>query len=197
MWTPASSKQQALVSEYRAQIARIVEATVRQAGDVGQALSAMAEVDERLAGVEAAGRRLAQLRQRASRELEALLLTKRVAEARTQLEALEGRREALAQQLAELDERHPREPPAATRPARTRWRQSPARLERRSERRDRAPAAAHSGSQPARGPQREPGRLSGENSRKIGAKTLDLPGVVRYNNRASGAIRRHRFRSLR
>ena len=105
-------QQQALATEYRAQSARIVEATVRQAGDVGQALSAMAEVDERLTGVEAAGRRLAQLRQRASRELEALLLTKRVAEARTQLEALEGRREALAQQLAELDERHPSQPEA-------------------------------------------------------------------------------------
>jgi len=103
-------QQQALATEYRAQSARIVEATVRQAGDVGQALSAMAEVDERLAGVEGAGRRLAQLRQRASRELEALLLTKRVAEARTQLEALEGRREALAQQLAELDERQPSPP---------------------------------------------------------------------------------------
>jgi len=105
-------QQQALATEYRAQSGRIVEATVRQAGDVGQALSAMAEVDERLAGVEAAGRRLAQLRQRASRELEALLLTKRVAEARTQLEALEGRREALAQQLAELDERQPSRPEA-------------------------------------------------------------------------------------
>jgi chromosome segregation ATPase len=108
-----AQQQQALVTEYRAQIGRIVEATVRQAGDVGQALSAMAEVDERLAGVEAAGRRLAQLRQRASRELEALLLTKRVAEARAQLDELEGRREALAQQLAELDERHPRAAPAA------------------------------------------------------------------------------------
>jgi hypothetical protein len=107
-----AQQQQALVTEYRAQSARIVEATVRQAGDVGQALSAMAEVDERLAGVEAAGRRLTQLRQRASRELEALLLTKRVAEARTQLEALEGRREALAQQLAEIDGRQPRPPEA-------------------------------------------------------------------------------------
>ena len=106
-------QQQALATEYRAQSARIVEATVRQAGDVGQALSAMAEVDERLRRVEAAGRRLAQLRQRASRgELEALLLTKRVAEARAQLEALEGRREALAQQLAELDERQPSQPKA-------------------------------------------------------------------------------------
>lgn len=94
-------------SQYQVQIARIVEATIRQAGDVGQALTAMAEVQERLVGIETTGRHLAQLRQRAARELEALLLTKRVAEATVQLAELEGRRQALAGQLAALDHAAP------------------------------------------------------------------------------------------
>ncbi|HMA32843.1 MAG TPA: hypothetical protein VKY74_00075 [Chloroflexia bacterium] len=95
-------QQETITREYRAQMSRIVEATVGQTGDVGPALTAMAEVEERLAQVEITGRHLSQLRQRASRDLEALLLTKRVAEAQAQLEELEGRRQALAQQLAAL-----------------------------------------------------------------------------------------------
>ena len=91
------------IQQYQMQIARVVEATVGHAGDVGQALAAMAEVEERLAQAEIGKRHLTQLRARAGRELEALLLTKRVAEATAQLAALEGRRQELATQLAALD----------------------------------------------------------------------------------------------
>src|SRR5690349_13326697 len=98
------------ISQYRTQLTRIVEATVAHAGDVGQALTAMAEVEERLAGAEVGRRHLTQLRQRAARELEALLLTRRVAEAQAQLAELEGQRQELVQQLAALD-------PAPTAPA--------------------------------------------------------------------------------
>lgn len=91
------------ISQYKLQITRIVEATVAHAGDVGQALTAMAEVEERLAQVEIAQRHLRQVRQRANRELEALLLTKRVADAKAQLAELEGRRQDLLTQLAALD----------------------------------------------------------------------------------------------
>ena len=48
-------QQQEISGQYRVQIARIVDAVVRQAGDVGQALTAMAEVEERLAQIETAG----------------------------------------------------------------------------------------------------------------------------------------------
>jgi hypothetical protein len=95
-------QQQEISGQYRVQIARIVDPLVRHAGDVGQALTAMAEVEERLAQIETTGRHLTQVRQRAARELEALLLTKRVAEAQAQLEELEGRRQELATQLAAL-----------------------------------------------------------------------------------------------
>jgi chromosome segregation ATPase len=100
-------QQQEISGQYRVQIARIVDAVVRQAGDVGQALTAMAEVEERLAQIESTGRHLVQVRQRAARELEALLLTKRVAEAQAQLEELEGRRQELATQLAALSGNEP------------------------------------------------------------------------------------------
>jgi chromosome segregation ATPase len=106
-------QQQEISGQYRVQIARIVDAVVRQAGDVGQALTAMAEVEERLTQIETTGRHLVQVRQRATRELEALLLTKRVAEAQAQLEELEGRRQELATQLAALGESEPAAPPPA------------------------------------------------------------------------------------
>lgn len=105
-------QQQEISGQYRVQIARIVDALVRHAGDVGQALTAMAEVEERLTQIETTGRHLTQVRQRAARELEALLLTKRVAEAQAQLEELEGRRQELATQLAALSGGEPATPVA-------------------------------------------------------------------------------------
>ena len=89
-----------LSKQYRRQLHHIVEATVAQAGDLSAALAAMQEVEERLSEVERAGRHLALVRARTATELEALLLTRRVAEAQAQLAELEARQEALAAQLA-------------------------------------------------------------------------------------------------
>ena len=99
----AREQQRASLSkQYRVQMQRVVEATVGQAGDVGAALAAMQEVEERLNEVERMGRHLGLVRARAATELEALLLTRRVAEAQAQLAELETRQHALAEQLAEL-----------------------------------------------------------------------------------------------
>jgi hypothetical protein len=91
-----------LSKQYRVQMQRVVEATVSQAGELGAALAAMQEVEERLNEVERMGRHLGLLRARTATELEALLLTRRVAEAQAQLAALETRQQALTEQLAEL-----------------------------------------------------------------------------------------------
>lgn len=99
----AREQQRASLSkQYRVQMQRVVEATVSQAGDLGAALAAMQEVEERLNEVERMGRHLGLVRARAATELEALLLTRRVAEAQAQLAELETRQQALAEQLAEL-----------------------------------------------------------------------------------------------
>ena len=95
-------QRQALSKQYRLQMQHIVAATVNGAGDLTAALAALQEVDERLGEVERGGRHLALLRARAASELEALLLTRRVAEAQAQLTVLEARQQALAEQLAAL-----------------------------------------------------------------------------------------------
>src|SRR3954469_18100732 len=82
-----------LVRQYGLQQRRIVEATVHQAGDLSQALLALKEVEERLSEVEQSGKHLRMLRTRAATELEALLLTKRVAEAKAQLTELSARQQ--------------------------------------------------------------------------------------------------------
>ncbi len=91
-----------LTKQYRGQLQHIVEVTVVQTGDLGAALAAMQEVEERLAAVERTGRHLGQVRARAATELEALLLTRRVAEAQAQLAELEARQQDVNARLARL-----------------------------------------------------------------------------------------------
>jgi hypothetical protein len=99
----AREQQRAEISkQYRLQLQRVVEATVNQTGDLSAALAVMQEVEERLNEVERSGRHLGMLRARAATELEALLLTRRVAEAQAQLAELETRQHSLADQLAQL-----------------------------------------------------------------------------------------------
>lgn len=81
--------------QLQAQIGRLVEFTVRRNGTVGNALAAMADVDERLARAAADLRHIELLRRRAQDELDALLVTRQVADARARLAQLEGRRSAL------------------------------------------------------------------------------------------------------
>lgn len=82
-------------AQLQAQIGRLVEFTVRRNGTVGNALAAMADVEERLARAEADLRHIELLRRRAQDELDALVVTRQVADARARLDELERRRTEL------------------------------------------------------------------------------------------------------
>ncbi len=88
--------------QYRAQLTRIVDFVVYREGDVGNALSLMAEVQAKLGEVVQTGEHLNMVVSKASIELEVLLLTKRVAEARSQLAGLLERQQELAAKLSKL-----------------------------------------------------------------------------------------------
>lgn len=79
----------------RAQLKRIVEFTVQYNGGVGNALASMAEVEERITRQEAELRHMGLLRRRAEGEIQALLVTRGIADARARLAELEHRRAAL------------------------------------------------------------------------------------------------------
>lgn len=82
-------------SQLRGQLTRIVDFTVRHNAGVSHALSSMEEVEERLAQQEQMLRHLTLLRVRAQGELQALLLTRGVSDARSKLIELEQRRAQL------------------------------------------------------------------------------------------------------
>jgi hypothetical protein len=90
--------------QYRAQLSRVVEFAVYRDGDVGNALSLMSEIQAKLNEVLQTSEHLGMIGRKAGAELEVLLLTKRVAEARSQLTKLEERQQALAAKLAHLSE---------------------------------------------------------------------------------------------
>lgn len=79
----------------RGQLTRIVEFTIQRNGGVSNALAAMAEAEERLAQQETTLRHLAMLRKRTQSEIQALLVTRGVSDARLRLAELESRRAAL------------------------------------------------------------------------------------------------------
>ncbi|MGZ3598970.1 MAG: hypothetical protein ACXWQ5_04570 [Ktedonobacterales bacterium] len=83
------------IAQLRKQLTRVVDFTVQYNGSVGGALSSLAEVEERLAQQEGALRHLRMLRERASGELQALVVTRGVTDARTRLTELETQRRAL------------------------------------------------------------------------------------------------------
>jgi chromosome segregation ATPase len=90
--------------QLRAQIGRLVDYTVRLNGAVGNALAALADLDERLQRTEVDLRHIELLRRRAKEELDALLVTRSVADLRAQAEQLERRRaELLAAQTRATD----------------------------------------------------------------------------------------------
>jgi hypothetical protein len=88
--------------QYRAQLSRIVEFVVYREGDVANALSLMAEVQGKLDEVVLTKGNLKMVQDRASMELDVLMLTKRVAEARSQLAELEARQQELSERLSHL-----------------------------------------------------------------------------------------------
>jgi len=87
-------------SQYAAQLSRIVEFVVYREGDVANALSLMQEVQSKLDEVVQTQTHLGLIAQKAGTELEVLVMTKRVAEARSQLARLEERQQELAERLA-------------------------------------------------------------------------------------------------
>lgn len=83
-------------AQIRGQTDRVVDFTVRFDGSVANALASLAEVEERAVARERTLKHLGLLRQRARAELEALLVTRGVADARDRLAELEARREEIA-----------------------------------------------------------------------------------------------------
>jgi hypothetical protein len=82
--------------QLRSQRARIVDFTVQFNGGVANALTALREVEEQITLQDMMVQHLALLRQRARSELDALLVTRGVADAHARLAALEQRRDELA-----------------------------------------------------------------------------------------------------
>jgi hypothetical protein len=101
--------------QLRVQLGRVADFTVQYNGGVANALAAMGEVEERLSQQETILRHLGMLRQRASSEMEALLVTRGVADARVRLAELEARRAALAAAALTTTSSSPTDPvPAAS-----------------------------------------------------------------------------------
>jgi hypothetical protein len=82
--------------QLRSQRARIVDFTVQFNGGVANALTALREVEEQITLQDMMVQHLALLRQRARSELDALLVTRSVADAHVRLADLEQRRDELA-----------------------------------------------------------------------------------------------------
>src|SRR5207248_9509064 len=83
------------------QLATVVDFVVYREGDVGNALGVMSEVQAKLNEVSSTLSNLDMIAARANSELEVLLLTKRVAEARSQLAELEERQQTLTARLTQ------------------------------------------------------------------------------------------------
>lgn len=84
------------IAQLHGQRNRVVDFSVQFNGSVLNALSALREVEEQIAQAEMTLRHLGLLRQRARSELDALLVTRGVSDARARLAELERRRDELA-----------------------------------------------------------------------------------------------------
>ena len=80
------------IIQLRKQLQRVVDFTVQYNGSVAGALSSLSEVEERLTQQEVSLRHLGMLRERAVGELQALLVTRGVTDARARLAELEAKR---------------------------------------------------------------------------------------------------------
>ncbi len=96
------SQLREMETQYREQLSRIVDFVVYREGDVSNALSLMSEVQSKLDEVVATVAHLKMIHERGSMELDALVLTKRVSEARSQLAELETRQKELLEKLGQL-----------------------------------------------------------------------------------------------
>ena len=98
------SQLDAQISQFRQQLRRVPRQAMYGQASLDVSLAAMGEIEERLADSEAVRRRLLQIKASAQQELEALIVLKRVDEARTRLADLKRRR-------ADESETAPRRPP--------------------------------------------------------------------------------------
>ncbi|MFL5733888.1 MAG: hypothetical protein ACJ78Q_11885 [Chloroflexia bacterium] len=114
------AKLSEMESQYRSQLTSVVDFVIYREGDVGNALSLMAEVQSKLNEVISTSGHMEMIAARARTELEVLVLTKRVNEARSQLAELEERQQTLTARLTqqfsgdELSADNPRAPEEAT-----------------------------------------------------------------------------------
>ena len=86
------SQLDAQISQFRQQLRRVPRQAMYGQASLDVSLAAMGEIEERLADSEAVRRRLLQIKASAQQELEALIVLKRVDEARTRLADLKRRR---------------------------------------------------------------------------------------------------------
>ena len=90
-------------AQLRGQIERVVDFTVRLNGGVANALASLSELEDRAVSLDRALNHLGLLRRRANGELDALLVTRGIADARARLSELETRREEIVASLAPGD----------------------------------------------------------------------------------------------
>jgi DNA repair exonuclease SbcCD ATPase subunit len=100
--TTAKERQlSGLQRQLRDQMERVVTYTVYGDGELDRSLSLLQDLEERLQRAEADLRHLARIHQRAERELESLLLTKGVEEAKARLAALHRQKAEVEQALTQ------------------------------------------------------------------------------------------------
>jgi chromosome segregation ATPase len=97
-----STQLREMESQYRSQLSRIMDFVVFREGDLANALSLMSEVQTKLDEVVQTATHLSMVGKKAGHELEILVLTKRVADARSQLASLQDRQQELAGRLAAM-----------------------------------------------------------------------------------------------
>jgi hypothetical protein len=96
------SQLDAQISQFRQQLRRVPRQAMYGQASLDVSLAAMGEIEERLADSEAVRRRLLQIKASAQQELEALIVLKRVDEARTRLADLKRRRADESETASEI-----------------------------------------------------------------------------------------------
>ncbi len=89
--------------QFKNQQERITDFAIYENGDLEATLSMAEEVDSRLAQVERTLRYLAAIRTKGQEELDALLLTRSIEEAKAALTTLQAKHRQLGEELAQLD----------------------------------------------------------------------------------------------
>ena len=100
----------ALRRQFKAQVEKVAEFALYENGDLDAALSMADEVDTRRVQTEGTLRNLDAIKARCKEELQALLLTKSIETAKTELTELETRRRELDAEIERLREEEPAQP---------------------------------------------------------------------------------------